>query len=96
MHTLTAILLAVGVILTLLGVIPAAFRRDLLERLHYGSVAAVGGIPLIAIASMLAAGNTASRAKAGVVLIATAVLNALVSHALARAVHEGRGGGAEQ
>jgi monovalent cation/proton antiporter MnhG/PhaG subunit len=98
MHTFVAILLGAGVVLTLAGAIPAAFRRDLMNRLHFAGVTAVAGVPLIAIASMCAAGNSGARVKAALVLIATAVLNPLLSHALARGIEErgandGRGAG---
>jgi monovalent cation/proton antiporter MnhG/PhaG subunit len=83
------VLLAAGVALTLAGVLPAAFRRDVLDRLHFATVAALAGIPLIAIAAMLAASNGPSRVKAAVVLLATVILNPLLTHALARAVYEG-------
>lgn len=66
--------------------------RDTRDRLHYTSVAAIAGVPLIAIAAMVEASGPASRVKAAVVLIATVVLNALVSYALARATYRRRTG----
>jgi monovalent cation/proton antiporter MnhG/PhaG subunit len=92
MNMIADVLLGAGVIFTLAGAIPAFLCRDILDRLHYTSVAAVVGVPLIAIAAMVEAGDPASCVKAAVVLVATVVLNALVSHALARAIYRRRTG----
>lgn len=79
------VLLAIGAVVTLISAIALPTRKDLYERLHYLAPPATVGIGCFTLAILLDKHFSTTGWKAIVVFFVLLLMNALVTHATARA-----------
>ncbi len=83
---ITSILLAIAVSLAVICSIGVAVMRDAFQRLHFSSPITVISVWLIVIAVWLEDTDWQARIKAALVALILFLMNAVLSHATARAI----------
>ncbi len=79
------VLLAVGAVVTLLSAIAVPTRKDFYERLHYLAPPATVGIGCFTLAILLDKHFSTAGIKALIVFVVLLFMNAILTHAMARA-----------
>ena len=85
-HVIVACLLAVAVVLCLLCGIGTLVARDAFQRLQFNGPVAAVAVPLVAAAVWVGDPSWQARAKATIVAAVLLAMNAVLTHATARAV----------
>jgi len=95
LHVAADILLAIGGGLLVMAALGLLVRRDVRDRLHYASLAAVGGAPLVVTGLALTASSWRGALKLLVIAALVAASGPALSPVTARAVERATGAGAQ-